>query len=136
MRVRAPLIDAAVVMVWLTWWGLDQQYIEFKQDIEALKEQLESLQLAISLSRARTGALLAPRPPNTPNQFDQVFGSFKDTLEDCRRLLEREAVYGNHQGPRYNLQWFLRVKDEVNMHRDRIAVLNAKLSLALESLEM
>jgi hypothetical protein len=35
-----------------------------------------------------------------------------------------------------NFEWFLLVKDEVNMHRDRIAVLNAKLSLALQSLEM
>lgn len=98
---------------------------------------MESLQLAINISRAKTGALLAPRQsPNTPNQFDQIFGSFRDTLEKCWQLLEREKVYGIHQGPVYNIQWFLRVKDEVTMYRDRIAVLNTKLSLALQSLEM
>jgi hypothetical protein len=36
----------------------------------------------------------------------------------------------------FNIQWFLLVKDEVDMLRDRIAVLSSKLSLALQSLEI
>lgn len=115
----------------LTWIVLDQQYMEFKEDIETLKEQLETLQLTISISRARTGARLAPT-----GQLQQIFGNFKETLEDCLQLLEKQAHYGNYQGAVFNMQWFLSVKDEVNMHRDRIAVLDAKLSLALQSLEM
>jgi hypothetical protein len=118
---------------WSDVHNAHQQYIEFKQDIEALTEQLESLQLTIRISRARTGAQLAP----TSGQLSQIFSNFRETLEDCRQLLESQARFGDHRGgPVSNFEWFLLVKDEVNMHRDRIAVLNAKLSLALQSLEM
>ena len=110
---------------------LDQQYLDFKQDIEGLKEQLESLQLIIQLSRNRTRAQLAPR-----GQLSQIFDNFRETLEACRQLLESQARHGIQQGPLFNIQWFLLVKDEVDMLRDRIAVLSSKLSLALQSLEM
>ncbi|KAK4033070.1 hypothetical protein C8A01DRAFT_50286 [Parachaetomium inaequale] len=116
---------------WSDVHNAHQQYIEFKQDIEALKEQLESLQLTIKISRARTGAQLAPS-----GQLNQIFANFRETLEDCRQLLESQARFGAQQGPVSNFEWFLLVKDEVNMHRDRIAVLNSKLSLALQSLEI
>ena len=116
--------------------AIDHKYTEFKEDVEGLKDQLESLQLAIRISRTRTGALLAPRQPATSRQLEQIFGNFKKTLEDCRRLLEKHTHHGTQQNPLFNLDWFLRVEDEVNMHRDRIAVLNSKLSLVLQSLEM
>jgi hypothetical protein len=114
----------------------DRQYIELKEDVESLRDQLETLQHAITDSRLR-GALLAPRPPsNVPRQLEAIFANFKETLEDCRRLLESQSRYSTPQGPVSNIQWYLLVKDEVDMHRDRIAVLNSKLSLALQSLEM
>jgi hypothetical protein len=108
-----------------------------KEDVEALRDQLETLQHAITDSRLRTGALLAPRQSsNVSRQLEAVFGNFKETLEDCRRLLESQSRYATQRSPVSNIQWYLLVKDEVDMHRDRIAVLNSKLSLALQSLEM
>ena len=111
--------------------SLDQQYLDFKQDIEGLKEQLESLQLFIQLGRSRTRARPAPR-----GQLSQIFDNFRETLEACRQLLESQARHGARQGPLFNIQWFLLVKDDVQILRDRIAVLSSKLSLALQSLEM
>ena len=105
--------------------------------MEALAENLNNLHLAITISRASTGSLLAPRQPSrTHGGLSRVFGNFKETLDDCRQLLERQASYGTQRGPVYNIQWFILVEDQVNMLRDRIAFLNIKLSIALKSLEM
>jgi hypothetical protein len=111
--------------------SLDREYLDFKQDIEGLTKQLEHLQLTIQFNRTRTGARLAPR-----GQLNQIFDNFKETLEACQQLLESQARHGTQQGPFFNIQWFLLVKDDVDMLRDRIAVLSSKLSLALQSLEM
>ncbi|KAG7288731.1 hypothetical protein NEMBOFW57_005087 [Staphylotrichum longicolle] len=117
-------------------WGMandaHQQYLGLKQDVEGLKGQLESLRFAINIIRTRTGTLL--EPGQAPQQLKQIFGDFKKPLEDCWRLLERQVPYV--QGPVYNLLEFLRVKDEVDIHRTRIAILSSKLSLARHSMEM
>ncbi|KAK4120037.1 hypothetical protein N657DRAFT_636913 [Parathielavia appendiculata] len=116
-----------------------RQYLEFKQDVEGLKEQLQTLELVIKIGQTRTQALLAHRQPtHSPRQLDAIFGNLKETLEDCRRLLDSRSHYGTRQGqgPVSNIQWFLLVKDEVDMLRDRIAILTSKLSLALQSLEI
>ncbi|KAH6622697.1 hypothetical protein F5144DRAFT_581216 [Chaetomium tenue] len=116
---------------WSNVHDAHQQYRDFKQDVEGLTKQLESLQLTIEINRARTGARLAPR-----GQLSPIFDNFRETLEACRRLLESQARHGTHQGPLFNIQWFMLVRDEVTMLRDRIAVLHLKLSLALQSLEI
>jgi hypothetical protein len=116
---------------WSNVHNAHQQYLDFKQDIEGLKEQLESLQLTIQLSRTRTRVRLAPR-----GQLNQIFHNFKETLEACRQLLESQQRHNTSQGPLSNIQWYMLVKDEVDMLRDRIAVLHTKLSLALQSLEI
>ncbi|KAL1838770.1 hypothetical protein VTJ49DRAFT_2232 [Mycothermus thermophilus] len=108
-----------------------QQYIEFKRDVESLREQLQALKFNISYAESQRGAELASR-----GQFGLIFGDFKQTLEDCGRFLAKRASYESQQGAVSNFKWFLWAKDEVDMHRDRIAVLNAKLSLALQSLEI
>lgn len=105
-----------------------------------LAENLNSLHLAITISRARTGFLLAQVRPTqsvrTSEHLSQIFGRFKETLEECWALLERQSFYGTHQGPIFNIRWFLQVKDEIDILRDRIATLNIKLSIALKCLEM
>jgi hypothetical protein len=116
---------------WSNVHDAHQQYLEFKQDIEGLTEQLANLQLTIHISRTRARAQLTPR-----GQLNQIFDNFKETLEACRQLVESQARHGTQRGPLSNIQWFMLVKDDVDMLRDRIAVLNTKLSLALQSLEM
>ncbi|KAK4196072.1 hypothetical protein QBC40DRAFT_287927 [Triangularia verruculosa] len=112
-----------------------QQYLEFRQDIEDLTNNLHNL--AGAIGQARRGSLLSNRPTTaTANNFHHVLGSFTAVLEDCLRLLERQATYGLNRGPIYNLRWFLLVKDDVMMLRDRIAFLNIKLSVAFKALEI
>ncbi|KAK4185801.1 hypothetical protein QBC35DRAFT_502847 [Podospora australis] len=112
-----------------------QQYLDFRQDIEDLTNSLHNL--AGAIGQARRGALLSMRPSTaTTTGFNHVLGSFTAVLEDCRRLVEHNATYGEHHGPVYNLRWFLTVRDDIDMLRDRIAFLNIKLSVAFKSLEI
>ncbi|KAK4175296.1 hypothetical protein QBC36DRAFT_331747 [Triangularia setosa] len=112
-----------------------QQYLEFRQDIKDLTNNLDNLARAIG--QAHRGSLLNDRPSTaTTNNFHHVLGSFTAVLEDCLRLLERQSSYGFNRGPVYNLRWFLLVKDDVMMLRDRIAFLNIKLSVAFKALEI
>ncbi len=117
-------------------FATDEQYLEFQSDVEGLQKLLENLQLAIRISTASTGARLAPRPSGTSKQLEKLFTNFKKTLEECLQLLETQACHGDQQGPLSNVQWYLLVKDEVTMQRDRIAILSSKLSLVLQTLEM
>jgi hypothetical protein len=50
--------------------------------------------------------------------------------------LEKRATNRNRQGAFYNFQWFLLVKDDVQILRDRISFCNIKLSVALRCLEL
>ncbi|KAK0737271.1 hypothetical protein B0T21DRAFT_438690 [Apiosordaria backusii] len=113
-----------------------QQYIEFRHDVEDLTNNLHNL--AGAIGQARRGSLLGNNRPSTAttNNFHHVLGSFTAVLEDCLRLLERQTSYGVNRGPVYNLRWFLLVKDDVMMLRDRISFLNIKLSVAFKALEI
>lgn len=109
----------------------DQQYLEFKKDILTLQEQLETLKRNIEVVHKDEHARLAPT-----DQFHNIFADFRRTLEECQHFLERNSRFATQAGPMSNLQWALWAKDEAEMHRDRIAVLNLKLNLALQSLQM
>jgi len=58
----------------------------------------------------------------------QVLGDFNETLRDCFQLMDDKSVYATQQGFLYNIQWYIRVKDDVEQLRDRIAFLNIKVS--------
>jgi len=45
--------------------------------------------------------------------------------------MDDKSVYATQQGFLYNIQWYIRVKDEVEQLRDRIAFLNIKVPRAL-----
>lgn len=109
----------------------DQQYLEFKRDIQTLRKQLRTLAHNIGVVDDDEHAQLAPT-----GQFHDIFADFHHTLEDCQRFLDRNNHFAAQRGPMANIQWALWAKDEVDMHRDRIAVLNLKLNLALQSLQM
>lgn len=114
---------------------VDQQYNEFRQDIEILTGNLSNL--ASVIHRAQAEILHNARPPTaTLRNVSLVVGNFRSALEDCWSLLDQRASFGNRQGPVYNLRWFLRVRDDVQMLRDRIATCNIKLSIALGCLEL
>ena len=61
----------------------------------------------------------------------QVLGDFNETLQGCFQLLDDKSVYATQQGFLYNIQWYIRVKDDVEQLRDRIAFLNIKVSVFL-----
>ncbi|KAL2117149.1 hypothetical protein VTJ04DRAFT_9317 [Mycothermus thermophilus] len=109
----------------------NQQYLEFKKDILTLQEQLETLKRNIEVVHKDEHARLAPT-----DQFHNIFADFRRTLEECQHFLERNSRFATQAGPMSNLQWALWAKDEAEMHRDRIAVLNLKLNLALQSLQI
>lgn len=112
-----------------------EQYLEFGQDIKDLRISL--LNLAGAIDQADRGSLLNNRPTTAAaNNFHHVLGNFTGVLEECLRLFERHSTYGCNRGPIYNWRWFLLVKDEVMMLRERIAFLNIKLSVAFKALEM
>lgn len=112
-----------------------EQYLEFGQDIKDLRISL--LNLAGAIDQADRGSLLNSRPTTAAaNNFHHVLGNFTGVLEECLRLFERNSTYGRNRGPIYNWRWFLLVKDEVMMLRERIAFLNIKLSVAFKALEM
>ncbi|KAK4464640.1 hypothetical protein QBC42DRAFT_262958 [Cladorrhinum samala] len=120
-------------------WGdvhdAHQQYNEFRQDIEILTRNLSNL--ASLIYRAQAEILHDPGPPTaTLRNVGLVVGNFTSVLEDCWSLLDQRATFGNQQGPVYNLQWFMNVKDDVQMLRDRIAACNIKLSISLACLEL
>ncbi|KAK4667504.1 hypothetical protein QC763_309860 [Podospora pseudopauciseta] len=112
-----------------------EQYLEFGQDIKDLRISL--LNLAGAIDQADRGSLLNNRPTTAAaNNFHHVLGNFTGVLEECLRLFERHSTYGRNRGPIYNWRWFLLVKDEVMMLRERIAFLNIKLSVAFKALEI
>ncbi len=104
-------------------------------DVEALGTLLETLRSTIQRSTEGTGALFAPHH-QTPRHLNSIFGSLEETLNDCNDLLKRRTRFLTRRGPIQNYDWYLFVKDEVAMHRDRIAVLTSKLNLALQSMEV
>ncbi|KAL2127848.1 hypothetical protein VTI74DRAFT_10087 [Chaetomium olivicolor] len=137
IRDIIELVYQVANLGWSNAHDAQRGYIEFLKDIETLAEQLENLHGVIRDSSARTGALLAPPPSSqTTRQLGQAFANFSETITDCRELLKSKEHFGTQRGPHLNIQWFLQVKDDVAMHRDRIAYLNTKLSLALKSLEI
>ncbi|GAB1312830.1 hypothetical protein MFIFM68171_03040 [Madurella fahalii] len=125
---------------WSDAHNAHQQYTEFRGDVEMLAENLNNLHLAITISRARTGFAISQTWPaqsmQTSRHLSQIFGRFKETLEECWALLERRSCYGTHHGPAFNIQWFLRVRDDIDLLRNRIATLNIKLSIALKCVEI
>ncbi|KAK3901883.1 hypothetical protein C8A05DRAFT_44566 [Staphylotrichum tortipilum] len=133
-------LELAYKLIYIGWSDVhdarrNNPYAVSALDVEALRGQLYDMQDAIQRSRAGTGALFAHRH-QTPRHLDSIFGNLEETLNDCKTLLESRAQFGTQRGPISNYQWFLLVEDEVNMHRDRIAVLTSKLSLALQSMEV
>ena len=104
----------------------DRLHHEFGQDIETLYQNLNNLVSVINL--AQKGRLPTSRPSSaTTVCLNQILGNFEDTLRDCLQLLESNQSYGERKGPIYNISWYLRVKDEVDQLRDRIAFLNIKV---------
>jgi hypothetical protein len=80
------------------------------------------------ITRAQSGCMPAARQSAaTTACLGQILGNFKATLEDCFQLLDDKEVFGVQRGPVYNIQWYIRVKDEVDQLRDRIAFLNIKV---------
>jgi len=130
-KPKLPVIEDSM----LTDLAADQQYNEFRQDIEILTRNLSNL--ASLIYRAQAEILHDPGPPTaTLRNVGLVVGNFTSVLEDCWSLLDQRATFGNQQGPVYNLQWFMNVKDDVQMLRDRIAACNIKLSISLACLEL
>lgn len=66
----------------------------------------------------------------------RVLSGFQDTLGECWELLDKRRVHGERQGAINNWQWHLTVKDDLAFFRDRIAVHNIKLSMALNCLNI
>ncbi len=84
--------------------------------------------LASVITRAQTGCMATSRKWSaTSRGLNQILGNFEETLRDCCQLLEDKSSYGKHRGFVYNLQWYIFVKEEVEMLRDRIAFLNIKV---------
>lgn len=68
--------------------------------------------------------------------LNQILGNFEETLRDCWQLFDdQKLVCGTNQGFLYNLQWYIRVKDEVEQLRSRIAFLNIKVSITISFLK-
>ncbi|KAK4221988.1 hypothetical protein QBC38DRAFT_402426, partial [Podospora fimiseda] len=120
---------------WSDAHNANRQYNEFREDIEALINILSNL--ADIIRRAQLSFPHSARPSTaTSRGATQVLGNFKGVLDDCVILLEQKGSFGTQQGPVRNFQWFLLVKDDIQILRDRIAVCNIKLSLALRCLEV
>ncbi len=66
----------------------------------------------------------------------RVLSGFQDTLDECWELLDKRRAYGESRGAINNWQWHLIVKDDLAIFRDRIAVHNIKLSMALSCLNI
>ncbi|KAK3990431.1 hypothetical protein QBC44DRAFT_264691 [Cladorrhinum sp. PSN332] len=120
---------------WSDEYNANQQYNEFREDIQALIAILNNL--ASVIHHAQSAFPHSARPSTAASRgVSHVLGSFKGVLDECAVLVEQKASYGTRQGPIPNFQWFLLVKDDVQILRDRIAVCNIKLSLALRCLEL
>lgn len=66
----------------------------------------------------------------------RVLSGFQDTLNECWELLDKQRVHDRSRGAINNCVWHLTVKKDLVNFRDRIAVHNIKLSMALECLNL
>lgn len=74
--------------------------------------------------------------PPAMEGLTRVLSGFQDTLDECWELLDKRRAYSESRGPLDNWQWHLTVKEDLAIFRDRIAVHNIKLSMALNCLDI
>ena len=102
----------------------DRLHNEFGQDIQRLAGNLDSL-----VEQAYPPFEPASRQASTTTDLNQILGDLNELLRNCFLLLDDKSVYATQAFP-YNIQWYLRVKEEVEQLRDRIAFLNIKVYMA------
>lgn len=107
--------------------ALEQQYIEFKNDIVALEQNLRALYEVILQVEGVFPNLAPPASPSVSLGLRQILGDFRATLEACKVFLADQASYASPSGPVDNWKWTLDVQDQVHAFRDSIAFLNIKV---------
>ncbi|KAK0655083.1 hypothetical protein B0T16DRAFT_486747 [Cercophora newfieldiana] len=124
----------------IAWWqenNAQQHYLDFKNDIEILAQNLRVLVDVICEVQNALPQHTPSRPPQVLVGLNQILGSFHETVDQCWLFLEERASHGSNDGAINNLAWhFWGVGDELNRHRDRVVYLNIKLSIALGSLNL
>ncbi|KAK0705466.1 hypothetical protein B0H67DRAFT_649793 [Lasiosphaeris hirsuta] len=124
----------------IAWLNHDahNHYQEFREEIATLGQNLNALHDVVRQVHSGPGAYNHHSVQKSPatESLTRVLSGFRDTLNECWELLDKRRAYGESRGAINNWQWHLFVKDDLAIFRDRIAVHNIKLSMALNCLNI
>jgi hypothetical protein len=68
--------------------------------------------------------------------LDEIVGDYEQTLEECRKLIQKNKVYQEADSAYRNLTWHKLVRPNVEKHRQRLQLHEARIQNVLRPLEM
>jgi hypothetical protein len=103
-----------------------QKYRDFGEDIRLLAINLDLISSIVQQAQSQTAMFNeVSRPVPAAHQ---VLGNFRETLDDCERLLDDERYFTRHDGFVSNVSFYYQIDSEVQKLRNRIAFHNIKVN--------
>jgi hypothetical protein len=105
----------------------DRQYRQFGEDVQSLANNLDILSNVLDRAKTRSGSRAFPQSFEGLKNLTRILGNFRETLDDCEKLLDNQASFEKRDGFVQNIVYYQQVAPEVQILRDRIAFHNIKV---------
>jgi hypothetical protein len=103
-----------------------QKYRDFVEDIRLLAINLDLISSIVQQAQNQAATFnVVSRPVPAAHQ---VLGNFRETLNDCERLLDDQRYFTKHDGFVSNISFYYQTDPEVQKLRDRITLHNIKVN--------
>jgi hypothetical protein len=113
----------------LTFPRTDRQYREFGDDIKSLANNLFVLDEVLKRAQKQSSSRVSVREFRGLSNLNQILGNFRQTLDQCEKLLSEKAYFQKDGGFVKNILWNTQgAADDVLGLRERVRFHNIKAS--------
>jgi hypothetical protein len=112
----------------------DRQYREFGEDVQSLANNLFVLDEVLKRAQRQSASDVTVQDFRGLRNLNEILGNFRQTLDDCEKLLLERSCFEKRDGFVNNILWNTQVATDIQVLRERVRFHNIKVSTATISL--